>query len=281
MKLLAIGDFHGKFPAKLWRLVKKEKIDLVVSVGDYKPFSLRKEFFKYSWRTDKELWVAIGKKKYKKYFLKDLKSAENVLDKLNKLDVPVFTISGNADSTKWGEATDGRIKWVGSDWKWPYQDFFSPMIKKFKNIKEFDYSYFRFGGIVFIGMARSTFPGHVKSKNYKKQRKVLEKLFKKFKKDVIIFVSHNVPSETKLDKIKDKNAPKEALGKHYGSKLVKRLVKKWKPLMNIAGHMHENQGRDKIGNSIIVNTGAAQNGQASIIEINDKTKRIKKIKFVK
>jgi predicted phosphodiesterase len=33
MKILAIGDFHGKFPAKL----KKEarKVDLILSTGDY------------------------------------------------------------------------------------------------------------------------------------------------------------------------------------------------------------------------------------------------------
>jgi hypothetical protein len=35
VKILAIGDFHGKFPEKLKKIIKKEKINLIVSVGDY------------------------------------------------------------------------------------------------------------------------------------------------------------------------------------------------------------------------------------------------------
>ena len=91
MKILLIGDFHGKFPEKLKREAKK--VDLVVSVGDYCPFSLRKEFFKYTYRKqDKEMWKFIGKKKVKEKTLKDLKQGEKILKELNKLEVPVFTI---------------------------------------------------------------------------------------------------------------------------------------------------------------------------------------------
>ena len=43
MKILAIGDFHGKFPMKLKKLAKSA--DLIVSVGDYPAWSLKKEFF--------------------------------------------------------------------------------------------------------------------------------------------------------------------------------------------------------------------------------------------
>lgn len=38
-------DFHRKFPDKLKRLIKKEKIDLIVSLRDYSPFSHRKLWF--------------------------------------------------------------------------------------------------------------------------------------------------------------------------------------------------------------------------------------------
>ena len=277
MKILAIGDFHGKFPLKLRRLVKKEGIDLVVSIGDYPPFSFRKIWFKHCYKTNTELWEVIVKKKHKELVLKDEEKGKKVLKMLNRLGAPVITISGNIYRSKWEEAVDGQdIKW-----KWLAQDFFTPFVKKLKNVRSFDYSYVCFRGIVFIGMARSTFPGRIKSKNYKKQRKMLDKLFKKFRKEIVVFVSHNVPYETKLDKICWKNTDKEAYGKHYGSKLVRRLIQKWQPIMNIAGHMHENQGRDKIGKSVIINTGAAQDGQAVIIEIDDKTKKIKKVRFVK
>ena len=38
MKILAVGDFNGKFPKKYEDIIKREKIDVVISDGDYPPF---------------------------------------------------------------------------------------------------------------------------------------------------------------------------------------------------------------------------------------------------
>jgi len=275
MKILAIGDFHGKFPAKLKKLAKRA--DLVVSVGDYFPFSYRKLWFRYCYRTDVELWEIVGKKKHRAFIMKDLEGGKKTLEEVNGLGVPVISITGNTDFTKWEDAIDSSPY----GWKWLRTDFFAKIIKRLKNIKIFDYSYVRVGDLVFIGMPRSTFPGKVRSKNYKKQKAKLEKLFKKFKKDTVIFVSHNAPYNTKLDKIRWKGADPQVLGKHYGSKMAQRLIKKYQPLMNISGHMHENQGRDKIGNTVLVSTGAALDGQAALIEIDEVKGKVKRIEFVK
>lgn len=281
MKILAIGDFHGKFSKKLRKIANSDEVDIVVSVGDYCNFSERKEFFKHSYRTGIELWEVIGKKKVKEFTKKNLKSGERVLKELDKLKNPVISVSGNLDYTKWGDAVD----YDKAKWKWVEQDFFSKLIKKYNHIKIFDYSFFRFGEYVFIGHPRSTFPGKVKSKAYKKQRKILERLFKKFKKEnkdkKLIYVSHNVPYNTKLDKIDIENADEGVNEGHFGSKLSQRLIKKYQPILNIAGHMHENQGKDKIGKTMIINTGAANKGEAAIIDIDDKTKKINKVRFVK
>ena len=64
MKILAIGDFHGKFPRKFEKLIKREKIDLVVSNGDFFPFIYRDLWFKHCYHTDVDLWEVIGRKKY-------------------------------------------------------------------------------------------------------------------------------------------------------------------------------------------------------------------------
>ncbi len=56
MRILAIGDFHGKFSAKLENRIKREKPDLIISVGDYFPFSQRKLFFKHSYGKPTEVW---------------------------------------------------------------------------------------------------------------------------------------------------------------------------------------------------------------------------------
>lgn len=281
MKILAIGDFHGKFPKKLKKIANSDEIDIVVSVGDYCNFGERKLFFKHSYRTGIELWEVIGKKKVEGHTKKNLASGERVLAELNKLKNPVISITGNLDYTKWGDAVDyDKVKW-----KWTEQDFFSKLIKKYNHIKIFDYSFFMFGEYVFIGHPRSTFPGKVKSKNYKKQKEILERLFKKFRREnkhkKLIYVSHNVPYKTKLDKI-DINEADEGVKKgHFGSKLSQRLIKKYQPILNIAGHMHENQGRDKIGKTTLINVGAAHEGKAAIIDIDDKTKKIKKVRFVR
>ncbi len=274
MKILAIGDFHGKFPRKL--LNEAKKVDLIVGVGDYPPFSYKDLFFKYCYKKDNvELWEFIGKKKVKDFIKKDLKKGEIVLKKLNKLKVPVITVTGNIDYTKWKDAIDKKkLKW-----EWPGKDFSTPMIKKYKNINLFDYSFVRFNDFVFIGMAKSTFPGRVKSKEYKRMKKRLEKLFKKFRKEKIIFVSHNVPYKTKLSKINSKKVPKELKGVEKGSKLVRRMIDKYKPVLAIGGHMHENQGKCIVGRTIVVNPGAASDGKAALIELEKG--KVKNVKFLK
>jgi len=280
MKICAIGDFHGKFPMKLYNRIKKEKVDLIVSLGDYLSFFYRKLWFKHCYgKDDIELWHVIGKKKFKELELKNVKSGERPLKMLSNIGFPVITITGNLDKTKWNDIWEHEKKI--KDWLWPYQDFFTPLINKFKNIKSFDFSYFKFGKLIFLGLPRSSYPGRVKSKEYRKQRKKMDKLFKRFKNERIIFVSHNVPYNTKLDKITVEDADKKAKGKHYGSKLARRLINTYKPFLVLGGHIHEHQGKDKIGISLIVNPGAAVDGKAAIINLPKNKKEKIKVKFIK
>ena len=130
-------------------------------------------------------------------------------------------------------------------------------------------------------MPHGTFPGMVKSKNYKKLRKKLDKLFQKYKKDKIIFVTHNVPYKTKFSKINSKEAPKDVQRVEKGSKLVRRIINRYNPLLNITGHMHEYQGTQKLGKTILIATGAAQDGKAAIINFDENKQKIKSVKFIK
>ena len=278
MKILAVGDFHGTFPKKFEDLIKKEKIDLVVSNGDYFPFHYRKIWFKYCYGTKKELWEIIGKKKYKKLVLKDLKDGENAIKKLNSLPIPIITVYGNIDYT--GKKSDNQEHKVKRKWKWDNQNFFGKIIKKYKNIREFSYSYFKFQNFIFIGTYGSTNKGDAKSKTYKKNLKKMEKLFDTFKKENkdgrVIFVGHNVPYNTKLDKASMKSH-ETVRGKHLGSKMIRDLIKKYQPLLYLGGHMHESKGKDKIGKTICINSGAVHEGHATIIDFNKS--KINKIKF--
>lgn len=282
MKLLFLGDFHGSFLEKFKNIIKKEKIDLLVSNGDYFPFHYRKLWFKHCYGKEVMLWEVIGKKKMKKLILKDLKDGERTLKELNALPIPVITVHGNIDYTRIDDSRDFRFN-KKHCWRWDEQDFFSKVIKKYKNIKRFEYSYFKFGDFVFIGAYGSSNPGRVKSKAYKKHRKILDKLFLKFKKEnnegKTIFVSHNVPYNTKLDLIGMKGHEKARM-RHYGSKLIRRIIDTYQPLLHVGGHIHESRGMQKLGKTLCINPGAAHEGHGAIVSIPENKNRKMRARFI-
>ena len=288
MRVLAIGDFHGTFSKKFEKLIKDEKIDLVVSVGDYAPFHYRKLWFKHCYGKSVELWQVIGKKKYRALVLEDLRRAENVLKKLNKLPIPVYTVLGNVDWPSTDDSMDLPRKVVKSMPNWDSHDNFAKRLVKYKNIKRFDYRHLKFQDFIFIGMRGHSAPGDVKSKAFQKHLKKLQSLFSKFRSEKVIFVSHNMAYNTSLDMISMKNFRSAMKGyyskklkkikRHYGSKMARIMVVRNQPILHIGGHMHEAWGKDKIGKTICLNPGAAHDGQAAIIEISGKSVKVKFIK---
>lgn len=276
MKILAIGDFDGKFPKKYLEIIKKEKIDLVVSDGDYPPFSLKKEFFEFVYASifPLELWDVVGKKKYMEKTRADHLAGESVLKKLNALPIPVLTVLGNHDHI----SDDVHDEPSHSSWDWDKQEwnFFNSAIKKYKNIQRIDYSYAKIGEYIFIGARGHSYPGKVKSKAYKKYKAKLEDLFKKFAKEnkagKVIFVSHNSPYNTKLDIVNAKDSHESAKGKHYGSKMFKRILDKYQPILSISGHIDEGWGKQNLGKTLAVNCGAVHDGRGAVINIGDNGK---------
>src|SRR3989344_4901248 len=265
MNILAIGDFHGTFPNKFYKIINKEKIDVVVSNGDYPPFHYRKLWFKHCYGVDTRLWQVIGKKKHKALITKDLDMAEVPLKKLNDLNVPVLTVLGNIDignddiSDRYDKIKSKLLKWERSG------EFFS-RLEKYKKLKRFDYSFVKFRDYIFVGMRGGSAPGMVKSKAFRKHKKILDKLFKKFNKEnkegKVVFVSHNIAYGTKLDEISlksksfalktyKKNIKKKNRkfnkDRHYGSKMARRIINQYHPILHIGGHIHEGRGKQKLG----------------------------------
>lgn len=296
MKILVIGDFHGKLLRKFNALINKEKIDLVISLGDYPPFKYRKLWFKYCYGHERELWEVIGKKRYKKIVDGDLREAENAIKKLNSLPVPVYTVLGNIDHPDPNDIIDAKPP----EWDWDRKRDYavSDMIKKYKNIHRIDYKALKFGDYIFIGMRGHSSPGSVKSRAYKKHRKILDNLFRRFKKEnrgnKIIFVSHNIAYNTKLDELSLKAVKFAAKSagerikeikkrkRHYGSKLARRIINTYHPLLHLGGHVHESAGKDKIGRTTLINPGAAHEGKGAIITLSDKGRgKVTNVKFIK
>lgn len=63
-----------------------------------------------------------------------------------------------------------------------------------------------------------------------------------------ILISHNPPKNTKCDAVNEEL--------HAGSEKFRALIEEKKPLIVITGHIHEGVGIDKIGDTVIVNSGS-------------------------
>ena len=77
-----------------------------------------------------------------------------------------------------------------------------------------------------------------------------------------VLVAHTPPFDTALDKIHS--------GKHVGSTAVRQFIERHRPDLVLCGHIHESRGRATIGETLIVNCGAAIRGYYVTLTIDDK-----------
>ncbi|MFH0869067.1 MAG: metallophosphoesterase [archaeon] len=274
MKILAVSDFDNGFPKNLGRILKKEKPDVILAGGDFcYGTKIRKMMFA-NYHGKSNWYDAIGKKKAAKLLLESTAFGNKVLKILNGAGIPVFLVYGNND----------RIGYKKEKWALLRKDFFTPLVKKYKNIQPIDLGIAKYCGCYFVGygqgcsspeipMYKVQARGKTKKeiskakKDFKKTLKSVDRLFKKVDIYNTIFLVHNVPFGTKLDKITSKSAPKIVQGKHYGSVVVRKIIEKYHPPLCIGGHMHEGFGVAKIGKTTCINDGEGTKGRYAIIEI--------------
>lgn len=72
-------------------------------------------------------------------------------------------------------------------------------------------------------------------------------------------VTHAPPYGTQLDRI--------WLGGHVGSRAVREIVEKEQPNLLLCGHVHEAQGIERLGSTLVVNCGAAKAGHFARLAI--------------
>lgn len=58
-------------------------------------------------------------------------------------------------------------------------------------------------------------------------------------------------------------------GVHVGSKAVRKMVEEKRPILLICGHVHEHEGREILGETLVVKLGPAERLRAAEIEIDD------------
>ena len=114
-----------------------------------------------------------------------------------------------------------------------------------------------------------------KISEYKTNKKKLIRLFQ-HARNPVIFIPHNVPFNTSLDKITNKESPRN--GYHYGSLIVREIIEKYSPLLTIGGHMHEHFGKCKIGKTVCINAGFGSYVN-TFIDLNEENGKIRSVKF--
>ena len=276
MRFLLVGDFHGKFPSKLKNKIKKEKFDYILCTGDLANLDkIRKYIFKY-WTTQ-VWWQAIGIKKARKIEKESFDSGLRILKELNKSGKKVYLIWGNADFYKGTFSKKENAINPGY-----YEDY----IKRFKNIILIDRKREKIKDLEVIGhggyLDVTEFVKHpidkdkrnqrIRLERYKKEENNLKKIFLNKKPKKFIFLIHYAPYKI-MDKVKLKASP--MYGKYVGWEPYNKVIKRYKPLFVICGHMHEYRGAKKLGKSIIINPGSAYESKAAILDTEKN-----KIKFL-
>lgn len=276
MNILIIGDLHGRKPK-----IYSKKFDAIIAPGDFCSDALRKYMFQairinLKKGSNVKWYEIIGKRRARKMIKKSLSDGRKVLEYLNSFNVPVYVVPGNWD-------------WVAekSEWNFLRKNHYKKLIENLSNIIDVHYKIKKINEYQIIGYGLSSGPEYPQNredierlskrelkraeKNYKKILNKVSLLFKKASKP-IIFLSHNVPFNTPIDKITDKKSPR--YGYHYGSLVVRKIIEKYQPLISIGGHMHEHFGKCKIRKTICINAGFGPNVNTLLELENGKIKKL-------
>lgn len=249
---MIVGDCHGEKPE-----IPEEDFEAVIATGDIcgDPEEARDAMFKAI--DSEETWhELVGEGRAEELVEKSLEQGEEVLRFLNSLGKPVYLVPGNWD-------------WSGEETNWDYleENRFQNLVDQFENIRNINERMVELENFSLIGYGPCSgpeLPQHEDDKpdseeeleemreDYKQKKEILEELFEEAEKK-IIFLSHNVPHNTSLDEITNEDSP--AQGRHYGSIIVRELIEEFQPVLSVAGHMHEGEGREEIRNALCINAG--------------------------
>jgi len=254
VRILAIGDPHGSLD-KIKKIPTKD-VDLILLTGDLGSANLmRKMAFENVERARKGLpEKEFTNLQRKRAFMEAYTSSIRVVKYLSK-KAPVQTIYGNVESRN--PETREESKELGFELPFLTNDLQALDNVRIINNKISNFKGVRIGGLDYFidaSWVKEFKPGNYRERllgareDTEKARTVLRKF-----KDIDILVCHQPPYGV-LDKV-GKMAPKPWRGKHAGSKLVLDYIKKKQPKYVFCGHIHEGEGRKKIGNTQIYNLG--------------------------
>lgn len=289
VKILVIGDFHGKFPSGLKKEAKN--VDFIISLGDYYGMSGWDDYLIEMFKSFKNNTGYLlpekyyGEKKYERLEKNAYVNMKKILLDLSNLRRPVYTIMGNYDYSLYKFPFEKNI--VSDD-----QKDFTKWFKDLKSIKSFNYRIKKINGVEFLGFGGYMDDEfHLPNRNKKnlndrevERLKRFDKTKKKFFNLVSkmkyrgIFVLHYPPSG-KFGKVADKRNP--YVGEDVGIRFFRDAIKKERPYFVLCGHMHEHQGMVKMYGVPVISVGCASEGKGCVVDFDFEKRKLVDVKFIK
>ncbi|MFH0829918.1 MAG: metallophosphoesterase [Candidatus Aenigmatarchaeota archaeon] len=267
LRILVMGDFEGSVPNGLKNFVKREKIDCMISPGD---FSDTAEIKKIEFGNWGKRWAGIvGKEKAEKLIEKSFRNGIATLKVLDNIGIPVYCVYGNNDVYRIGNKKHPLSRKVSS--------MKNVRMIGGKTVMLDGFTLAAHGGYRGFGQKKDRFE-KVDAKTARKIEDIRKKWRMQLRKLLegkrnVMLLTHDVPYMCKLDMIRNKKSPLD--GKHIGDELIREAILRYKPVIHLCGHMHENQGTCRVGKTTIINGGFGRLGQAAILELPEKS-----VKFV-
>jgi Icc-related predicted phosphoesterase len=263
MKVLGIGDPHGKLPKNI------PKSDLILVTGDIgKADSARKRFFEDTKRKKEGLPELEKDKSFISQMHKEIHSSTiEVLRTLSKY-APVYTLQGNV-----GIPNAARVREEGEKYglKLPCTKDKIDSIRGVNIVKNRlrILQGLRVGFLEYFtdtSWVREFKPSKYSQamKKAKKETDKAKRILDRFGDALDILVCHQPPYGL-LDKVNFPGVPKDWKGKHAGSKAVLDYIRKYQPRYVLCGHIHEAKGEKKVGKTRVINLGC--NGSYKLLDV--------------
>ena len=257
MKILAVGDPHGKVPSNL-----PKSVDAVIVTGDIGKADLARKIAFENKKRAKEGLPKLEKTaaQAKAIHSEIHNSTLKVLRTLSRL-APVYLIQGNVGIPTCSQVAEDKRKY---GLKLPAT---RDAVDKMSNIHLVKNRLRNFNGLrvgfleYFIDTSwiREFRPPEYQKAmvKAKKETDKARRILDRFGGNLDVLVCHQPPYGI-LDKVDFPGVPPGWKGKHAGSKAVLDYVRKYQPKYVLCGHIHEGHGMKKIGQTEVHNLGSAR-----------------------
>jgi len=258
VKILVIGDPHG---SKKIKKIPVKEIDLILITGDVGKADLaRGRFFENVKRKKEGLPELEYDGKLNKAVYNEIYNSSLRVWKFFSKFAPTYSILGNVGTNM---IKDSEVKKDEKEFKMklPYLSKGINKINNFYLVKNVvrNVNGLRIGFLEYFEdvcwYKEYNNKDKDKIKKSKKETIKAKRVLKNFK-NLDVLICHQPPYGY-LDKTNHPSAPKEWKSKHAGSKVILNYIKKYKPKYVFCGHIHEGEGKTKIGKTEIYNLGVA------------------------